>query len=59
MIVDPLRLLDCSRPTDGGAAIIVTSDERAADLTDHPVSVLGAVPHMRSRHGGKRRCSNR
>lgn len=41
MIVDPLRLLDCSRPTDGGAAIIVTSDERAADLTDHPVSVLG------------------
>ncbi|WP_207843767.1 thiolase family protein [Williamsia soli] len=41
MIVDPLRLLDCSRPTDGGAAIIVTSNERAADLTDHPVSVLG------------------
>lgn len=41
MIVDPLRLLDCSRPTDGGAAIIVTSTERAADLTDHSVRVLG------------------
>ncbi|PXW32772.1 UNVERIFIED_CONTAM: acetyl-CoA acetyltransferase [Williamsia faeni] len=41
MIVDPLRLLDCSRPTDGGAAIIVTSTDRAADLTDHPVRVLG------------------
>lgn len=41
MIVDPLRLLDCSRPTDGGAAIIVTSNERASDLTDCPVPVLG------------------
>ncbi|WP_236077539.1 thiolase family protein [Rhodococcus sp. P1Y] len=41
MIVDPLRLLDCSRPTDGGAAVIVTSTERAADITDRAVSVLG------------------
>ncbi|WP_218040416.1 thiolase family protein [Actinomadura sp. WMMB 499] len=42
MIVDPLRLLDCSRPTDGGVAIVVTSAERAADCAGAPVSVLGA-----------------
>lgn len=42
MIVDPLRLLDCSRPTDGGAAVIVTSSKRASDLTDQPVEILGA-----------------
>jgi acetyl-CoA acetyltransferase len=42
MIVDPLRLLDCSRPTDGGAAVIVTSAERAADCAATPVRVLGA-----------------
>jgi len=42
MIVDPLRLLDCSRPTDGGAAVIVTSLARAADLSGSAVRVLGA-----------------
>jgi acetyl-CoA acetyltransferase len=42
MIVDPLRLLDCSRPTDGGVAIVITSAERAADCAGSPVAVLGA-----------------
>ena len=42
LIVDPLRLLDCSRPTDGGAAVIVTSAGRAADCAGRPVRVLGA-----------------
>jgi acetyl-CoA acetyltransferase len=42
MIVDPLRLLDCSRPTDGGAAVVITSEERAADCAATPVEVLGA-----------------
>ncbi|RBM16194.1 thiolase family protein [Prauserella sp. PE36] len=42
MIVDPLRLLDCSRPTDGGAAIVLTSAARAADCAGSPVEVLGA-----------------
>ena len=41
MIVDPLRLLDCSRPTDGGAAVIVTSRARAADCAGRSVQVLG------------------
>lgn len=42
MIVDPLRLLDCSRPTDGGAAIVITSAERAADCAGTPIAVLGS-----------------
>jgi acetyl-CoA acetyltransferase len=42
MIVDPLRLLDCSRPTDGAVAVIVTSGERAADCGGSPVVVAGA-----------------
>ncbi|WP_181779167.1 thiolase family protein [Pseudonocardia pini] len=42
MIVDPLRLLDCSRPTDGAVAVVVTSPARAADCAATPVAVLGA-----------------
>ncbi|MEU6644390.1 thiolase family protein [Saccharomonospora sp. NPDC046836] len=42
MIVDPLRLLDCSRPTDGGVAIVLTSAERAVDCAGTPVEVAGA-----------------
>ncbi|MFF2846335.1 thiolase family protein [Streptomyces sp. NPDC058001] len=42
MIVDPLRLLDCSRPTDGGVAVVLTSAERAADCAGDPVEVLGS-----------------
>jgi acetyl-CoA acetyltransferase len=42
MIVDPLRLLDCSRPTDGGAAVIVAAADRSADFCERPVLLLGA-----------------
>jgi len=42
MIADPLHLLDCSLVSDGGAAVILTSSERAADFPHHPVYVLGA-----------------
>ena len=42
MIADPLHLLDCSLVSDGGAAIVLTSAERAADMKQTPVYLLGA-----------------
>lgn len=37
----PLRALDVSRSADGCVVMVVTSEERARDLTDVPVWVLG------------------
>ena len=48
LIADPLHLLDCCIISDGGGAVIVTSLERAKDLRQPPVVVLGtgeAVAH--------------
>lgn len=42
LIADPLRLLNCSLVSDGGSAIVLTSAERAADLVQQPVYLLGA-----------------
>ena len=42
MIADPLHLLDCSLVSDGGAAIILTSADRAGDFPHAPVYLLGA-----------------
>jgi acetyl-CoA acetyltransferase len=42
LIADPLRLLDCSLVSDGGAAIVLTSAERAKDFPHPPVYLLGA-----------------
>jgi acetyl-CoA acetyltransferase len=43
MIADPLHKLDCCAITDGGGAFIMTTAERAQDLPQPPVYVLGAA----------------
>ncbi|HME19896.1 MAG TPA: thiolase family protein [Acetobacteraceae bacterium] len=40
-IAEPLRLLDCCLVSNGAVAVIVTSSERARDLKQPPVHVLG------------------
>ena len=40
MIADPFRRLDCTRDTDGGCAVLVTTAERARSFAK-PVYVLG------------------
>ncbi|MDX2381493.1 MAG: lipid-transfer protein [Acidimicrobiia bacterium] len=42
-ITEPLHLLDCCQESDGGQALLVTSAERAADLAQHPASVVAAA----------------
>ena len=43
MVSDPLSVLDCCLVTDGAGALVMTSAERARDLTKHPAYVLGAA----------------
>jgi acetyl-CoA acetyltransferase len=43
LIADPLHKLDCCVVSDGGGAIIMTTAERARDLRQPPVYVLGAA----------------
>jgi acetyl-CoA C-acetyltransferase len=40
-VCHPLHLLDCCPQTDGAAAVLLTTPERAAEFTDHPVWVAG------------------
>ena len=48
-IIEPVvRLLDCCQESDGGIAIVVTSAERARDLRQPGVAVLGATQGLRS-----------
>lgn len=41
MIADPFHYLDCSVPSDGGGAVLVTSVEKARALCAQPAYVLG------------------
>jgi acetyl-CoA acetyltransferase len=50
MIADPLRLLDCSPVSDGGAAVVVTSAERSGQGGKRPVGVIGAGFSMTHLH---------
>ena len=40
-VCTPLHLLDCCPQTDGAAAVLLVSAERAAEFTDNPVFVAG------------------
>jgi acetyl-CoA acetyltransferase len=46
LIADPLHKLDCCVVSDGGGALILTTAERARDLRQTPIAVLGAAGGM-------------
>lgn len=50
LIADPLRLLDCSLVSDGGAAVVMTGAERARDLRRRPIYLLGVGEGHRHEH---------
>ncbi|MCU1428975.1 MAG: Thiolase [Actinomycetia bacterium] len=46
LVADPLHKLDCCVISDGGCAIILTTEDRARDLPHRPVYVRGAAAGM-------------
>ncbi len=43
LVADPLRLFDCSGIGDGAAALVLTTREKAKDLTDSPVEITSSA----------------
>ncbi len=43
MVADPFHLLDCAMTSEGGCAVILTTTERARDMKQKPVFVLGGA----------------
>ena len=43
MVCEPFHLLDCAMTSEGGAALVLTTAERAADLRLRPVYILGGA----------------
>jgi acetyl-CoA acetyltransferase len=50
VISSPLRLLDCCIVSDGGAAVMVSAIETAAELSAAPVHLLGAAQAQTHAH---------
>ncbi len=46
LVADPLHKLDCCVVSDGGCALILTTEDRARDLAHRPVYVRGAASGM-------------
>jgi len=46
LVADPLHKLDCCVVSDGGCALILTTEDRARDLPHRPVYVRGAAAGM-------------
>ena len=51
-IVKPLHLLDCCLETDNATCIIVTSAERARDLRQRPVHIMGVAGRVSKPRAG-------
>jgi acetyl-CoA acetyltransferase len=43
MVADPFHLLDCSTTSEGGCAMVLTHADRAADLPNRAVYILGSA----------------
>jgi acetyl-CoA C-acetyltransferase len=54
VISSPLHLLDCCIISDGGGALVLTSVERARDLAQPPVVILGGAEAVQHHGIGRR-----